>query len=218
MVTSLGHSGADRSSTASRPVRSASSISPSVRTCSHPAALMWPRNELGYERRCTSPSAMAVASRPPPQCTTVWSIAAPSEDTNQVERRNRSRPPSAKVTPGTVCIRRVPSISRATFSSRGTVNGSSSTGPRQDATTGSTGESATGVPGRPAAAFAISTASVAVRTTSGSSWREVAAKPHRPPARTRTPTPEDVERSIPCISWLRTVSDSLSSVPVRASA
>ena len=47
MVTSLGHSGADSSSTASRPVRSASSISPSVRMCSQPAALMWPRNEFG---------------------------------------------------------------------------------------------------------------------------------------------------------------------------
>ena len=70
VVTSLGHSGADSSSTASRPVRSASSIRPSVRTCSQPAALMWPRNEFGYDRRCTSPSAMAVASNPPPECTT----------------------------------------------------------------------------------------------------------------------------------------------------
>ena len=218
MVTSLGHSGADSSSTAWLPVRSASSINPSVRTCSQPAALMWPRNELGYERRCTSPSAMAVASRPPPECTTTWSIAAPSDEANHVERRKRSRPPSANVTPGTVCMRRVPSISRATFSSSGTVNGSSSMEPRHDATTGSTGESSTGVPGRREAAFAISTASDAVRTTSGSSCREVAANPQRPPASTRTPTPEDVDRSMPSISWLRTVSDSVSSVPVRASA
>ena len=98
------------------------------------------------------------------------------------------------------------------------MNGSSSIGPRQVATTGSTGESSRAAPGRRDAAFAISTASVAVRTTSSSSWRDVAANPQRPPARTRTPTPEDVERSIPSISWLRTVSDSVSSVPVRASA
>ena len=146
-MTSLGHSGADSSSTASRPVRSASSISPSVRTCSQPAALMWPRNELGYERRWTSPSPIAVASIPPPECTTTWSIAAPSVDANHVERRNRSRPPSANVTPGTVCMRRVPSISRATFSSSGTVNGSSSMGPRQWRPRARPGRASTGCAG-----------------------------------------------------------------------
>ena len=138
-----------------------------------------------------SPSPTATASIPPPLCVTTWSMAAPSLDANQVERRKRSSPPSAKVTPGTPCMRRVASISSATFSSSGTRKGSSLTSPRQEATTGSTGLSSTGSPGSRCAAFAIATASSAVRTTSASSRREVAAKPHRPPTSTRTPTPMD---------------------------
>ena len=220
MVTSLGHSGADSSSTASRPVRSDSSISPSVRTCSQPAALMWPRNEFGI--RAALHVAVGDGGRLQPAAGVHHHLIdrrAVATKRTTCERRKRSRPPSANVTPGTACIRRVPSISRATFSSSGIVNGSSSIGPRHVATTGSTGGERDRVgPGRRDAAFAISTASVAVRTTSSSSWRDVAANPHRPPARTRTPTPEDVARSIPSISWLRTVSDSVSSVPVRASA
>ena len=159
-----------------------------------------------------------MASVPPPLCVTTWSMAAPSLDANQVERRKKSRPPSAKVTSGTDCIRRVASIRRATFSSRGTRNGSSRSAPRQEAVTGSTGDSRTGSPGRRCAAFAMVTASCAVRVISASSSRDVAAKPQRPPIRTRTPIPEDVERSMPSIAWLRTVSDSVSSVPARASA
>ncbi len=96
-----------------------------------------------------SPSATEVASVPPPLCVTTWSIAAPSLEANHVERRKKSRPPSAKVTPGTDCIRRVASISRATFSSSGTRNGSSRAAPRQEAVTGSTGDSTHRFAGQP---------------------------------------------------------------------
>ena len=98
------------------------------------------------------------------------------------------------------------------------MNGSSSTTVRQVAVAGSTGVSDTGSPGSRWAALAMATASRAVRSISPSSSREVAAKPQRPPTSTRMPTPVEVERSMPSISWLRTVSDSLSSVPARASA
>ena len=47
---------------------------------------------------------------------------------SHVWRRNRSMPPSAKSSPSTPCIRRVASISRATFSSSGTLKGSSCIG------------------------------------------------------------------------------------------
>ncbi len=159
-----------------------------------------------------------MASVPPPECSTTCSIAAPSLEANQVERRKKSSPASANVRPSTDCIRRVASISSATFSSSGTVNGSSCIGPCQLATAGSTGDSVTGSPGSRCAAFAISTARTAVRVISSGSRREVEANPHRPPTSTRIPTPVEIERSMPAISWLRTVSDSVSSVPARASA
>ena len=110
-----------------------------------------------------SPSPTAMASVPPPECSTTCSIAAPSLEANQVERRKKSSPASANVRPSTDCIRRVASISSATFSSSGTVNGSSCIGPCQLATAGSTGDSVTGSPGSRCAAFAISTARTAVR-------------------------------------------------------
>ena len=87
VVTSLGQSLAASSSTASVPTRSASATRPSGGMCSQPAAAMCPRNEFGKERRCISPSPMAVASIPPPVCTTVWSMSAPSLDPNTVCRR-----------------------------------------------------------------------------------------------------------------------------------
>src|SRR6266540_2042785 len=90
VVTSLGQSVAESSSTASVAVRSASSISPSFAMCSQPAAAMWPRNEFGYERRWSSPPEMAVASRPAPECRTVCSIALPSDEAKDVRTRYRS--------------------------------------------------------------------------------------------------------------------------------
>ena len=133
-------------------------------------------------------------------------------------RRNRSIPPSANVTPFTPCMRRVASISRAIFSSSGTVKGSSLMGLRHEPSTGSTADNDTASPGSRAAAFAICTAAAAVWAISPSSRRAVAANPHRPLTRTRTPRPVDSERSIPSISWLRTVMPSVRSVPTRASA
>ena len=143
-------------------------------------------------------SGAACRRRPPrwprcrrPSARTTCSIAAPSDDANHVERRKRSSPASANVTPCTDCIRRVPSINRATFSSSGTVNGSSCIGPRHVATTGSTGESDTG--GRRAARAPPSRSrrrASAVRTTSASSRRDVSREP--PPAADQDadPTPD----------------------------
>ena len=218
VVTSLGQSVAESSSTASVAVRSASSSSPSLAMCSQPAAAMWPRNEFGYERRWSSPSATAVASRPAPECRTVCSISLPSDDAKDVRTRNRSMPASANARPSTSCIRRVASINRATFSSSDTLKGSSWNGLAHVPEAGSTPVSVTGSRGRRAAARAISTARPAVRAISAPSGRAVAAKPQYPSTSTRTPTPSEVARSIPSISWLRTVMDSDSSRTNRASA
>ena len=57
-------------------------------------------------------------------------------------------PPSANVTPCTDCMRRVASISSATFSSSGTVNGSSFMGLRHEPVTGSTGDELDGIAGQ----------------------------------------------------------------------
>jgi hypothetical protein len=95
----------------------------------------------------------------------------------KVRRRCRSIPPSANASPSTDCIRRVASISRATFSSSETLNGSSRIGECQEPVTGSTSASLTGSIGRRAAARAISTARRAVRSISSGSVRAVAANP-----------------------------------------
>jgi hypothetical protein len=132
-------------------------------------------------------------------------------------RRNRSIPPSPNASPSIDCIRRVASISIATFSSSGTLNGSTCIGECQVPVTGSTGARTTGSIGRRAAAFAISTASLAVRR-SPRARRAVAANPQYPFTSTRIPRPSEVERSIPSISWFRTVIDSESSATTRPSA
>ncbi len=186
--------------------------------CSQPAAEMWPRNEFGNERRWSSPSPSAVASIPAPDWTVVCSIAVPSLVARNVRRRNRSIPPSPNASPSIDCIRRVASISIATFSSSGTLNGSTCIGECQVPVTGSTGARTTGSIGRRAAAFAISTASLAVRSISSGSWRAVAANPQYPFTSTRIPRPSEVERSMPSISWFRTVIDSESSATTRPSA
>ncbi len=49
-----------------------------ARMCSYPEARRSPRNEFGNDRRCSSPSPIAVASIPPPEFTMVWVMAAPS--------------------------------------------------------------------------------------------------------------------------------------------
>ena len=111
-MTSLGHSCADRSSTASSPVRSDSSISPSCWMCSHPGRLMWPRNELGNDRRWSSPSADRGRLDPAPECTRrlvdrrALACREPRATAEQVdpalgERRRRSRTASAASPPST---------------------------------------------------------------------------------------------------------------------
>ena len=154
-----------------------------------------------------------------PECSTTCSIAAPSEEANHVERRKKSMPASANVTPGTDCIRRVASMSSGNLLlERHGERVLDASAPRHVAIAGSTGDRVTGSPGSRCAARAISTASAAVRSISAGSSREVAANPHRPPTSTRMPTPVEVSRSMPAISWLRTVMDSVSSMPARASA
>ena len=145
--------------------------------CSQPAAEMWPRNEFGKDRRWSSPSAVAVASMPAPDWTVVWSIAVPSLVARTVRRRNRSIPPSANASPRTDCIRRVASMSSETFSSSGTLNGSSCIGECQVPVAGSTSASRTGSIGRREPALAISAASRAARSISSGSRRAVAANP-----------------------------------------
>ena len=85
-------------------------------------------------RRCTSPSAMAVASMPPPECThhlidrgPVAIEANQRRAAEEVEAALGERDAGRRSASGGCA-----SISRATFSSSGTVNGSSSIGPRQD--------------------------------------------------------------------------------------
>ena len=98
--------------------------------------------------------------------------------------------------------------SRSTFSSSGTVKGSTSTGCSQRAEWAGSVSISTGWPRQPACARAIATADSASRTTPATERSVLAANPQAPLTSTRTEQPSVESARTPCTISSRTKSDS----------
>ena len=96
---------------------------------------------------------------------------------------------SVKAIPSTLFIARSAASRSAILRSSGTANGSSSTGVSKLPCAGGRSSSLTGLRMAVALAFAMRTASAAVRSASAVERWWLAAKPHAPSTSTRTPKP-----------------------------